>query len=255
MASPAVTIPAKSPVAVSPARKAWMRFRRHQLAMIGLVMFGIILVLSVFAPVFDRYPPNQLALREGRWNKKGFAKANGLKGATLGVVGTGRIGAEVIRRALAFDMKVVAWSRSLTDEKAAALGVTRLETPIDVARQADVVTVHLALNDATRGIISREFLQAMKPGAMFINTAIEQGLTVRLFEVDHYIGWGTPNELRTYEYWQSCFNKWPTHPYTLHQDPRVDERSYAELEARYAACKPPHPVDRHAAGRTKGFRA
>lgn len=88
-----------------------------------------------------------------------------------------------------------------------------------------------------------------------INTAIEQGLTVRLFEVDHYIGWGTPNELRTYEYWQSCFNKWPSHPYALRRDPRVDERSYAELEARYAARKPPRPIGRHAASRSKGSRA
>ena len=63
MASPAVTS-SRPAVAVSPARKAWMRFRRHQLAMLGLVMFGLILFVSIFAPVFERYPPNQLALRE-----------------------------------------------------------------------------------------------------------------------------------------------------------------------------------------------
>ncbi|UCH25984.1 MAG: ABC transporter permease [Trueperaceae bacterium] len=50
--------------AVSPGRKAWMRFRRHQLAMTGLVLFSIILLLSAFAPVFDRYPPNKLNLRD-----------------------------------------------------------------------------------------------------------------------------------------------------------------------------------------------
>ena len=63
MASPAVTS-SRPAVAVSPARKAWMRFRRHQLAMLGLVMFGLILFVSILAPVFERYPPNQLALRE-----------------------------------------------------------------------------------------------------------------------------------------------------------------------------------------------
>jgi D-3-phosphoglycerate dehydrogenase / 2-oxoglutarate reductase len=65
----------------------------------------------------------------------------------------------------------VGWSRSLTDEKARALGVTRLGSPAEVAAAADAVSVHLALKPETRGLLGADFFKAMKPGAFFINTA------------------------------------------------------------------------------------
>src|SRR5437763_13941640 len=114
---------------------------------------------------------NVIQLREGRWNKKEFSKARGLLGRTLGLVGTGQIGREVAQRARAFGMTVVAWSRSLTEELAAELGVERRESPLDVAREADVVSVHVALKPETRGLISADFFDAMKEGAYFINTS------------------------------------------------------------------------------------
>src|SRR5467141_3873384 len=72
-----------------------------------------------------------IALRAGEWNKKELSKARGLFGRTLGLIGLGRIGQEMIPRARAFGMPVVAWSRSLTVEKANELGVERMETPLD----------------------------------------------------------------------------------------------------------------------------
>jgi len=129
------------------------------------------LAMGLILSIDRQIPENLLALREGKWLKKRFSSADGIKDKTLGVVGVGRIGVEVIRRALPFDMKVVAWSRSLTEERAAQLGVTRVETPMDIARVADIITIHLALNENTRGIISRDFIEGMKPGAMLINTA------------------------------------------------------------------------------------
>lgn len=63
-ALPVAGSPGSETAAVSPARKAWLRFRRHGLAMTGMVLFGLILIVSLFAPVFDRYPPNQLNLRD-----------------------------------------------------------------------------------------------------------------------------------------------------------------------------------------------
>jgi hypothetical protein len=54
-----------------------------------------------------------------------------------------------------------------------------------------------------------------------INDAIALGLRCQLFEVDHYLCWGTPNDLRTFEYWQSCFHKWSGHPYRLELDARI----------------------------------
>lgn len=74
-----------------------------------------------------------------------------------------------------------------------------------------------------------------------INDAIAMGLNCRLFEVDHYLSWGTPDDLRTFEYWQSCFHKWAGHPYTLEQDARVPAEAVAELAQRYRAIKPADP--------------
>jgi D-3-phosphoglycerate dehydrogenase len=68
-------------------------------------------------------------------------------------------------------MRVVAWSRSLDDERAAVLGVERLADPLDVARESDVVSVHVALKPETRGLIGSSFFDAMKAGAYFVNTS------------------------------------------------------------------------------------
>lgn len=109
-------------------------------------------------------------LRDGKWDKKGYGKAEGLKGRTLGVIGTGMIGLEVIKRAHAFEMPVLAWSRSLDDAKAKDLGVTRATSPMDVAKNADVLTLHVAATPDTKGMVNAEFLGAMKKGAFLINT-------------------------------------------------------------------------------------
>ncbi|MBX9400678.1 NTP transferase domain-containing protein [Lysobacter sp. BMK333-48F3] len=71
-----------------------------------------------------------------------------------------------------------------------------------------------------------------------INDALALGLDCRVFEVSHYLCWGTPDDLRTYEYWQSCFHKWPAHPYRLERDPRVAEDARAGLESRYRMRQP-----------------
>jgi D-3-phosphoglycerate dehydrogenase len=83
----------------------------------------------------------------------------------------GRIGREMIPRAKAFGMPVVAWSRSLTPEAARELGIEHQASPIDVARAADIVSVHVAANAQTRGLIDANFFDAMRPGAYFINTS------------------------------------------------------------------------------------
>jgi D-3-phosphoglycerate dehydrogenase len=127
--------------------------------------FALILALD------RRIADNVIQLREGKWNKKEFSRARGLLGRTLGLVGTGQIGREVATRARAFGMRVVAWSRSLTDELAAELGIERRESLLDVAREADVVSIHVALKPETRGLIGSDFFGAMREGAYFINTS------------------------------------------------------------------------------------
>jgi D-3-phosphoglycerate dehydrogenase len=110
-------------------------------------------------------------LKEGKWDKKGFAKARGIYGRTLGIIGLGTIGREVAARGQAFGMRVVAWSRSLDARTAAELGVSQAQSPIDVAREADVLSVHCAATSDTKGLISRELIDAMKDGATLINTS------------------------------------------------------------------------------------
>jgi NDP-sugar pyrophosphorylase family protein len=78
-----------------------------------------------------------------------------------------------------------------------------------------------------------------------INDAIDLGLRCHLFEVDSYLCWGTPNDLRTFEYWQSCFHKWHSHPYRLELDGRVPKEQLKNLEIKYQAVLP-HQSDRQA---------
>ena len=127
--------------------------------------FGLILSVD------RRIPDNVSDLRQGRWNKKEYSKAPGLFGRTLGLIGVGRIGQEMITRARAFGMPVVAWSRSLTPERAEKLGIEMKQSPLEVASASDVVSVHVALNADTKNLIDEKFLTAMKPGAYFINTS------------------------------------------------------------------------------------
>jgi D-3-phosphoglycerate dehydrogenase len=134
---------------------------------IAVAELAFALILALDRRVVD----NALALRRGEWNKKEFSKARGLFGRTLGLIGVGKIGQEMIARAQAFGMPVIAWSRSLTPSRAAELGITHMESPKAVAAAADVVSVHLALNKETKNLIDADFFDAMREGAYFINTA------------------------------------------------------------------------------------
>jgi D-3-phosphoglycerate dehydrogenase len=120
----------------------------------------------------DRRIPDQVAdLRQGRWNKSEYSKARGLHGRTLGIVGLGQIGREVARRAQAFGMQVIAWSRNLTQEEADRLDIGYALTPLEVARVSDAITINVAATADTKNLVNAEFLGAMKPGSYLINTA------------------------------------------------------------------------------------
>lgn len=75
-----------------------------------------------------------------------------------------------------------------------------------------------------------------------INDAVELGLHCRLFLIDAYLCWGTPNDLRTFAYWQSCFHKWPGHPYSLQRDAHVPADQIPALERDYHATVPALPA-------------
>ncbi|QKK08937.1 MAG: hypothetical protein HND58_12730 [Planctomycetota bacterium] len=124
----------------------------------------------------DRRLPDQFNdLRAGNWDKKGYGKARGLKGRVLGVVGLGAIGKELAQRARAFGMKIHVWSRGMTAARAAEIGAewwgTSREDLFTLAEQSDAVSVHVALNDETRGLCDAAFFDRLQRGAYFINTA------------------------------------------------------------------------------------
>lgn len=103
-------------------------------------------------------------LRAGRFEPKNSME---LLGKTVGVIGTGGIGRQMIRLCAGIGMKVLAWNRSGVPAGLPCEAVT-LE---DLLRRSDVVSLHLVLNEGTRGLIDRDKLALMKPGAIFVNTA------------------------------------------------------------------------------------
>ncbi len=129
------------------------------------------LVLGLILSCDRRIPDQTADLRAGKWNKAEYSKARGLHGRTLGIVGLGQIGREIAARARAFGMHVVAWSRNLTIAEAERLGVRYCQTPLEVARVSDAVSINVAANADTRNLVNEEFLTAMKPGAYLINTS------------------------------------------------------------------------------------
>jgi D-3-phosphoglycerate dehydrogenase len=147
--------------------------------------FGLILALD------RRIPDNVADLLRGKWNKKEYSKAKGLYGATLGILGFGKIGQELARRAMGFGMNLVIWSEigvrvdrdaipvdlplmlqvrpgsgALIQERIAVV-----ETPAEVAEKCDILSIHLASSAATKNIVGAAVIDKLKPGAYVINTA------------------------------------------------------------------------------------
>jgi D-3-phosphoglycerate dehydrogenase / 2-oxoglutarate reductase len=139
--------------------------------------FGLILAID------RRIPDNVAALRAGTWNKKEYSTAAGVFGKTLGLLGFGSIGQELARRAQAFGLHLVIWSRRFEQEQPPDLaafgldlssrtsGVTIARSPQAVADAADILSVHVSLGPETKGMVNADILGRLTPGAMFINTA------------------------------------------------------------------------------------
>lgn len=110
-------------------------------------------------------------LRQGRWRKSEYAGGYGLKGRTLGLLGFGSIGKAVAVAAQGLGMRVLAWSRSLTDATAETYGVDRAVDALELAASSDAVSVHIAYVPETRHLVNRTFLSAMRDGSILVNTS------------------------------------------------------------------------------------
>lgn len=141
------------------------------------------LALGLILALDRRIPDGAAQLAAGQWNKKEFSKAAGLAGRTLGLLGFGNIAQEVARRAQAFGMNLVIWSRRFEADPTIDLRAYGIDTSgrlgsVAVATSAeavfdaaDIVSIHLALAGDTRGLVNADLLGRLKPGAILVNTA------------------------------------------------------------------------------------
>lgn len=126
------------------------------------------LLLSRHISQLDR----QITAGQPTVNGGGTLVGHELRGKVFGMIGCGNIGRKAARIMVSgFGMDTAAYSPSLTDEKAAALGIRRCSSAEEVFRQADIISISVPLNDSTRNLVDRELLSKVKPGAMLINTA------------------------------------------------------------------------------------
>ncbi len=125
--------------------------------------------LALMLAMLRRVPEADASVRSGEWERGRFTGRE-LRGKVLGIIGLGKIGKAVARRANGFEMKVMANDPYLTAEQASESGARLVGLP-ELLHRSDVVTVHTPLNAQTRGLLGRAQLEAMKPGAFVLNVA------------------------------------------------------------------------------------
>ena len=114
-------------------------------------------------------PQANASMQDGKWARKDFSGSE-LRAKTLGVLGMGRIGSEVVKRAQAFEMRVVAYDPFLTETRAKAMGVELVELE-ELFALADYITIHMPLTEATKDLINTEAFSKMKDGVRIFNCA------------------------------------------------------------------------------------
>jgi D-3-phosphoglycerate dehydrogenase / 2-oxoglutarate reductase len=127
------------------------------------------MTMALILAVVRKVPEADRSVREGRWDRTVF-QGSELRGRVLGLIGAGRIGAEVAKRCMAFGMDVIVFDPYLPPERAGELGVRLVDLETVIAN-ADVVSLHVPLNDETRGILDASALQRMKDGAFVVNAS------------------------------------------------------------------------------------
>src|SRR3984957_15059470 len=130
------------------------------------------LTFTMLLSLARKVPEAHAALAAGRWERKELGKHGvELQGKTLGVLGMGRIGTEVAKRAIAFGMRVVAYDPYLTEERAKAIGAEFAPEVDDVYKDADFITVHMPVTKETKEMLNAAAFSKMKPGVKIVNCA------------------------------------------------------------------------------------
>lgn len=129
------------------------------------------LAMALMLALDRRIYNNVRDLRDGKWNKAEYSKAHGIFGKKLGILGFGNIGKAVAARAAAFGLEIYVYDPYAKDEVLAQFNVKRLNDVYELAKTADIITVHLPSTEETKGLFNKKFFDAMKEGAYFINTA------------------------------------------------------------------------------------
>jgi D-3-phosphoglycerate dehydrogenase / 2-oxoglutarate reductase len=129
------------------------------------------LVYGLILSVDRRIPDAVASLRSGKWERAKYGGAEGLHGKTVGIAGFGAVGREVANRARCFGLSTVAWSRSLSAARAGDFGVGHASSLEDLAARSQILSLHLPINDRTRGIVGQKVLGALPPRAILVNTA------------------------------------------------------------------------------------
>ena len=128
------------------------------------------LTLAHMLALARQIPRADAGTREGKWEKKALMGVE-LQGKTLGLIGVGRIGGRVAELCRAFGMRVVAYDPYVSPEKAREMGATLVQTPGEVAEQADFVSVHVPLTPETKHLVGADLLARFKPTAYLLNVA------------------------------------------------------------------------------------
>lgn len=133
------------------------------------------LTLGLLLAVDRRIADNVADLREGRWDKTAYSKADGLLGSTLGIIGLGSIGLDVAARAAAFGMQVLAVERADRSaevvHRAEECGVLWVDTREELLARSDVVSLHVPAGAETHHLVDAAFLEQLRPGAILLNTS------------------------------------------------------------------------------------
>ncbi len=133
------------------------------------------LTMGLLLAIDRRIPDNVADLRNGHWDKKGYGKAGGLLGSTMGIIGLGSIGLAVAERAAAFGIRIQSLARpgraAHVVSRAEELDITMCDSLAELLSSSDIVSLHVPSSEDSRHLVDKSFLAQLRPGAILLNTS------------------------------------------------------------------------------------